>query len=246
MKLTLIILLLLVPFVRAEDQVQHLRLMTLGSLPIWGSGNSIPLPLGNEKFDVLPPEISLVSGDSLIPMKLAMRSFTGLVSIKPGVKELVFKKGRTFNSPEWFSVPKPVAPLSLGVLFRERGKTWDHPRILLLKDDAESFPVGKIRFVNVSDKVIIVRMSGGKSKPFGIAPGGSSIRSVEEGLNEIEVGYQDVVGSSKLIWKNTIKVGVAERAQCFLFNAEPENSKTEATFLYFAEAVPKFPIQLKR
>ncbi len=78
--------LFLCPFVSADEKPSYLRFMTLGTLPVWGHDKYLSLPLGNEKIDMPPSEASLVSGDTLIPIKLALRSLTEWVAVKPGTE----------------------------------------------------------------------------------------------------------------------------------------------------------------
>ena len=225
----------------ASEKANNLRFMTLGSLPLWMQSTESDLLYRDKvKFDRPPQNTSLALDDTMVPVELSMRCFTEWLAISPDSKELVIKKGTSPKSSIWLRTEMPSAPHSLGVLFREHGKTWDHPKVLLLNDDEESFPAGKIRFVNTSDKMIIVHFMGVKSKRFGIAPGKVSTKDVVKGPNLIHIAYRSSDGSARSIWKNNINVKANQRFQCFLYNAEPATKgKSEVALNYIPELISK-------
>jgi len=244
---TFVSLAMLVPFVSAQDdEPKHLRFIPLGELPkleeLLPEGHLLFLepPSGS-----MPPEsVSLVSGDSVIPFELNLRVFTDILTMNGATEGLGIKNGKTLESPFLLKAPKPVAPLSLGVLYADPAKLlWKKPKMLLLKDDASAFPASTVRFVNVSDKVVIVQLGGKGKRPFGIAAGGSSHKPFESGVTLIRVGYLTADGSQKVIWQNQIKILSNQRVQCFFYKAVPSPGKDAVKFHYVTETIPKLPVK---
>ena len=243
--LTVLSLCALSPSAMAQDEApKYLRFLSLGDLPTWEEELIDGIRQGKEPPPgTMPPNpVCMVSGGEVVPFALTLRTMTGLKKMKAGTPGLLLKKGEAPESPNLLRTAAPAAPLSLGVLFADPASMlWEKPKMLLLKDDASAFPSSKIRFVNVSDKVVIVQLGGPRKRPFGIAPGKTSIKDVELGVNLIKVGYQTAAGGQKQIWENQIKVATNQRVQCFFYKAIPEKGKAAVKFHYTPEPMPRLP-----
>lgn len=248
--LTAFSLSLLAPFAMSqEEEPKHLRFLALGQLPTWKEELIDGIRQGQKPPPgTMPPSpLSLVSGDSVIPFELNLRTFSDIMTMKGATEGLGIRNGETPESPLLLKAAKPAAPLSLGVIFADPATMlWDKPKMLLLRDDADSFPIGNIRLVNVSDKVVIVQLGGERSRPFGIAAGKSSIKQLQPGVNLIKVGYQTANGGQKQIWENQIRILPNQRVQCFFYKAVPQPGKDAVKFHYNTEPLPSLPRAARR
>ncbi|MEN8772871.1 MAG: hypothetical protein ABF379_03100 [Akkermansiaceae bacterium] len=223
-----------------DNPPKHIRFLALGELPVWketlenGVRKGVKPPPGS----VPPEETALLSGDQGIPFKMTLRAFTDILTIAPTTPKLEIRSGEGEAATAWLSKPRPAAPLSLGVLFRDPATmTWNNPKMLLLKDDPSSFKAGEIRFVNVSDKTVLVKL--GKTA-FGIAPGKTAIKPIKEGVNPILVGYLEG-NTQKEIWENQIKVLSKQRVQCFFYKAQDAKATGAVRFYFAPEPMPRIP-----
>ncbi|MFT6861951.1 MAG: hypothetical protein ACJAVK_000504 [Akkermansiaceae bacterium] len=243
--LTVLSLCALCPSAMAQDEPpKYLRFLPLGDLPTWEEELIDGIRQGKEPPPgTMPPNpVCMVSGGEVVPFKLSLRTMTGIKKMMGGTPGLLLKDGETPESPNLLRKPLPAAPLSLGVIFADPATMqWAKPKMLVLKDDPDAFPVGKIRFVNVSDKVVIVQLGGPSKRPFGIAPGATSLRPITQGVNLIKVGYQTAAGGQKQIWNNQIRVLANQRVQCFFYKALPEEGKDAVKFHYTPEPMPRVP-----
>lgn len=224
-----------------DDAPKFLRFLPLGELPVWEEELIDGIRQGKEppKGSMPPNPVSMASAGTVVPFSLTLRSMTPILKLDAASEGLLLKNGETPESPTLFRKPKPSAPLSLGILYPNPATMlWDQPQMLMLKDDAATFPKGTIRFVNISDKVVIVQLGDG-ARPFGIAAGGTSIKPVTQGVNQIKVGYQTANGGQKQIWQNQIRVLANQRVQCFFYKARPEKGKDAVKFHYLPEPLPR-------
>ena len=227
--------------VSAQDNPpKHIRFLPLGELPAWkeelkdGVRKGLKPPPGS----VPPEDTGLLSGDVPIPFKMTLRAFTDVLTIAPTTPKLEIRKGKDTSATPWITAGRPAAPLSLGVLFRDPATmSWNNPKMLLLKDDPSSFKAVQIRFVNVSDKTVLVKFGGGA---FGIAPGKTAIKSIKEGQNPILVGYLEGK-TQKEIWENQIKVLSKQRVQCFFYKAQNPRATGAVRFYFAPEPMPRVP-----
>ena len=243
--LTIIGLCALSPSAMAQDEApKHLRFFPIGGLPIWKETLKKGVREGDPHLPgSVPPKVSMVSGGKVVPLDLMLKVFTPLQTLAPSTKGLTLKDGLAPESPNWLRQAKPTAPLSLGVLLPNAAdKLWFKPRMLMLDDDASSFPAGKIRFVNVSDKVVYIRIGGERGRAFGVAPGkASKPRPVKIGSNSLKTIYRNGKGEDVTIWKNAIKVAANQRVQCFFCNTNAGKGKKSVEFHFLPEALPRLP-----
>ena len=90
----------------------------------------------------------------MIPFALNLREFTESFPVSGSIENL---EVQTREGKIWFSKPMPEASLGLAVLYADpETMKWDNPQMLFVKDDLESLKPGEIRFINVSDKTVLV------------------------------------------------------------------------------------------
>lgn len=243
--LTIIGLCALAPSAMAQNEApKHLRFIPLGGLPVWKEKLKKGIREGVMPAGGIPPNpVSLVSGGKVIPFKLSSEVLTPLFTLSPATKSLLLKSGDAPESPNWLSGPRPTAPLSLGVVLPDPvNKLWLKPRLLMLNDDADSFPAGTIRFVNASNKVVIVQVGGERGPKFGVAAGkASKVKPVKTGSNSIKIVYRDGKGGEREVWDNAIRVLANQRVQCFFYNSNLGKGKKAVNFLFLPEDLPVLP-----
>lgn len=245
MKLLLLLIALVAPFTAySQNKVppKHVRFIPLGELPTWAEDivDGIRKQRKSPAGSVPPSLISYAGGDEPKNLRLSLRSFSGLASFPADSPGILLKEGGDFTGAEFLTTKLPASSLSLGVLFRDfETMTWGDPKLLMLPDDAQSFPLGQMRFVNVSDLTVVVKMGDGKA--FGIAPGKVSMKPLEVGTTPIKVGYVPKEGGSKAIWQNNVKLRSGQRMQCFFYKAQGKNPRSAVKFHFAPERVPALP-----
>lgn len=234
------------PAMAQDEAPKHLRFIPLGERPVPKQRikNNIrvldPAPPGT-----MPPQpVSLVSGGEVIPFDLSFSNFSKLLTMNGATKKLEIKKGEVPEGPSWIQSSKPSAPLSLGVLYADpKTMLWNKPKMLLLDDDGKSFPAGQMRFVNVSEKVIYVRIGGRRGQVFGLAPGKPTIRDLKVGVNLIKVISNNPQSNEpeELVWESQFTINANQRVQSFFYKALPRKGAKPVKFQYSVETVPKLP-----
>ena len=112
-------------------------------------------------------------------LDLPLRQFSPYATFKGDDETLILKNIATDGGGDFLKFPAPKGEMNLGVLFANHGtRNWLDPKILMLKDDARSFPVGEIRFVNASDRTVLVKIEG--HPPFGVKAGASSRKTLKD------------------------------------------------------------------
>jgi hypothetical protein len=244
MKRLLLLALSMSSLAQAQEDVprKYVRFIPLGELPVWeeefvkGVRVQKPPPPGSQP----PSTVTYSQGEEAKILRLALRTPTDIAVFPGNAKGIELKAGSGAEGKKFVNSPMPAKPFSLGVLFRDNtAMSWDKPIMVMLSDDAGSFPAGQMRLVNTSDKVVIVQMDG--KQPFGIAPGKVSVKPVKVGDTPIKVGYQTADGGNKSIWQNVVKVGNGERVQCFFYKAQGKDPRNAVRFLSFPESLPKVP-----
>ncbi|MDA7908017.1 hypothetical protein N9062_03285 [Akkermansiaceae bacterium] len=237
-----------------ENPPKHIRFLTLGERAPWreelvdGIRKGLKPPPGSE-----PPEVtSLVSGDQALPFKMVLRAFTPVLTMAGSTENLEIRTGEGAGAAPWLTRPKPAAPLSLGVLYRDStSMSWNNPQILLLKDDEASFRPGQMRFVNVSEKLLKIRLAPVPADPterpqfetFAVEPGKVVIKPIQEGLNRIMVNYveQGLEGGKRLVWDNQFRVLSSQRVNSFFYKAQDAKATGPVRYRYAPEPMPKLP-----
>jgi len=244
MKRLLLTALCVSSFAQAQERVpdKHVRFIPLGELPVWKEDlkGGIRVQRKAPPGALPPSEVSYVYRDRVKSMRLSLRSFTDMASFSGKGEGILLREGKGEEAKAFLKAGMPASTKSLGVLFRDNTKmTWDDPKMLLLKDDADAFPVGQMRFVNVSDRTVVVQMAG--AKPFGLAAGKVAMKPIKEGSTGIKVGYVTEDGSKKAIWQNNVKVQKGQRVQCFFYKAQGKKPRDAVKFHSVPESVPATP-----
>jgi hypothetical protein len=194
----------------------------------------------------------LVSGDQAIPFKMVLRAFTPILTMAGSTENLEIRTGEGASATPWITRAKPTAPLSLGVLYRDSNTmSWINPKLLLLKDDQTSFKRGQMRFVNISEKPLEIRLGAVPTDPtqrikfetLSVGPGEVKMTPVKEGLNRIIASYLDLgpEGGRREIWNNQFRVLSSQRVNCFFYKAQDAKATGPVRYRYAPEPMPKLP-----
>ena len=240
---------------KAQDNPpKHLRFITLGERAPWREQlidnvrKGLKPPPGSEP----PKETSLVSGDQAIPFKMVLRAFTPMLTISGSTENLEVRSGEGPGATPWITRPKPVAPLSLGVLYRDSATmSWNNPKILLLKDDSASFKTGQMRFVNISEKSLEIQLGAVPADPtervnfetLMVAAGEVVMTPIQEGLNRIMVRYVELgnEGGKTQVWNNQFRVLSSQRVHCFFYQAQDAKATGPVRYRFAPEPMPRLP-----
>jgi hypothetical protein len=225
---------------REKEVPRHLRFIALGELPPWKEKlvNGIRIGVPPPRWSVPPNSNLLVAEDQSVSFELNLRSFTEILTVPDAGPQWVVKPVQGEASADWFRCPGPTASLTLGVLSPDPvTKKWDNPKILLLDDDARSFEAGEIRFVNVSDKIVLVKLG---AKHFGIGPERILVKPIGVGSHPVLLGYLDGQ-EQKLIWENQISVPEGQRVQCFFYNSGRPGVSRSVRSHIVTEPIPVLP-----
>ena len=86
-----------------------------------------------------------------LPMNLRLKMFTSLFSIKPAAKGVKIFEGNALGPKPWIASRFSEKNHTLGILYRDHQMmSWFNPKMKVVGDDLTSFPLGHVRFVNVS------------------------------------------------------------------------------------------------
>lgn len=244
MKRLLLIALSASSLAHAQEQApaKHVRFIPLGELPVWKEDVQDGIRVQRKAPPgALPPStVTYTQGDDVRSLRFSLRSFSDTAVFPGSAEGILLKEGEGAASKPFLSSPMPASTRSLGVLFRDnKAMSWEKPKMLLLRDDGDAFPAGQMRFVNVSDKTVVIQMAGVKA--FGVAPGKSSLKPIKVGNTAIKVGYLTEGGGSKAIWQNNVKVMRGQRVQCFFYKAQGKNPREAVKFHTSPESVPSPP-----
>lgn len=228
---------------------KNIRFIPLGELPVWEEEFKDGVRVQKKAAPgALPPSTVTYGGggeeEDAKNLRLSLRSFSDIATFPASSEAMILKTGGVAGKV-WKQSKMPASTLSLGVLFRDnKDMTWDKPQLMVLRDDRDAFPVGKMRFVNVSDSIVLVQMQG--EKAFGLAPGKTAMKSIKVGSTGIKVGYKTAEGGTKAIWQNNVKVRSGERVQCFFYKAQGKKPREAVKFVAKPETLPAIPRTAQR
>ncbi|MGC6466561.1 MAG: hypothetical protein ACON38_15845 [Akkermansiaceae bacterium] len=237
----LLLTLLFVPLaVSAQNQRKYVRFIPLGELPPWKEEliDGVRVQQEAPPGAIVPKSIAIPDGeDDVRRVDLNLRQPTKLMAFSEGTTALRLYKGEQATGTPWLSSPMPTSKHSYGILFRDNANmTWDSPKLMMLRDDAQALPAGSIRFVNVSDHKTIIKV-GKKSEV--IQPGKSLVKELKEGANPILAGYYEKDGRVVMIFQNTVRLLKGQRVQAFFFKGQGVKPRTGVKFLSFPEPMPR-------
>ena len=249
----------LLPFANAQDVPnKHVRFMTLGELHRWeASGPSEhgiikqkEIPKGAQP----PSAVRYSTGGEVKPLRLPLREFSQYATLNGSDESLLLTNIDSDGGGEFLKSPVPTGTMNLGVLIpNPQTMNWTEPKILMLKDDARSFPVGEIRFVNASDRTVLVKIEG--HPPFGVKAGASSRKTLKDigsfkggkfvkPLDErtfMKVGFRDSKNVDHELYSNNLNISKGTRIQCFFFKSKGEGSAKDVRFVLVPEEIPSVP-----
>ena len=244
--LLLLVALGVTSLVSAQEKVpnKHVRFLPLGERPVWvdkldrkrGVREQQASPPGS-----LPPSVvTYTQGERVKQLRFSLRGFSEVVTFPGSAEGILLKEGKDGAGKEFLKSRMPTSTKSLGVLFRDNADmTWHKAQMLLLPDDASSFPAGQMRFVNVSDRTILVKMEG--AADFGVAPGKTTLKPLKAGSTSIKVYYPVPGRQPKQIWQNDVKLQSGQRVQCFFYKAQDalgKKPRSAVKFHYVPETAP--------
>jgi len=158
------------------------------------------------------------------PLGLRLKTFTKSMKIKnsaEGVK--IFAGGKVAGEP-WFKSRFPAQKQALFVLCKDNATmTWDKPQLKVLPEDLRSFPLGHIRFANLSDRAVAVIVDGGKA--FSVKAGDVIRKPIKSGEVPLRIAVQNASGAWKTILQNSLTMTQKGRIQAFFYKAQTKDAK---------------------
>ena len=236
MKAFLCLALLLSPVAWAQDAKppKHFRFIPLGDRPpqeeIIKDGVRIHLPFPPGTIPPKPTTLAITPKEGK-EVTLRLKEFTRWASVKPATGGVKIFEGKVIGGKPLIASRFPKKGQSLGVLYPDhQKKNWFNPKMLIVSDDLISFPLGSVRFVNVSPHTALVRF--GTAKADMIKPGEILIRKLKQGNNPVLVGYLDSTKNNarEVIFDNAIVLNAKQRIQAFFYQAQSKNPKEKVKF----------------
>ncbi len=229
---------------RNQDQRRHLRLVPLGEMPVWEEEfkDGVRVQKAAKPGDLPPSEISVKRTDTEPLIRtLSLRQISDFLSVGPETPAIPLYEGKTPGDAPWIRVPlKKTSKRTLGLLFRQHDKmNWTNTKMLMLADDLEALPLGHIRFVNVSDMSVIVKID--KQQAFAIAPGKSKNLALPQSSTPVLLGYKSKDGRIVRIFENNMRIGTRQRIQGFFYKAQGKRVDQAVKFVSIPEAYPRPP-----
>ncbi len=232
------------------DQNRYLRILPLGNmhLPdeklINGIRELQPPKPGEAPPSTLAPQGEIAQEK---PLKITIDSPSRFAAFGPEVKEV-----KLFDAKEagqlWFQFPTPALQRSLAVLYRDHQKLdWRHMKSLILKDDALAFPLGAARFVNVSDRSLLLQFTFRKkgksltSEKGRLKPGQSYLRRLSAGGEKVKIMIINS-GENLLLREEMLKPDQKQRIQYFFYKNSLKKAPKPVRVVTFPEKIPPLPL----
>ncbi|MEK7949417.1 hypothetical protein [Luteolibacter soli] len=202
---------------------RHVRFLPVGDAPPFqqdirdGVAYELEPPAGS----IPPRQVMVGFGDE---KKNAVPLLLGQVTLPlsaPGGEGLMQVR-KLDDAPEaepWLKVNRPESGDFLVLLWRESAKgNWNTARSLVLPDDPESAPAGKVRLVNLSPVPVAVVFGGEKIK---LEAGKFYQRSVPVGKdNEFQLGAEIRDGGLDRFYAGSIFQNPSERSLVVIYRAD--------------------------
>ena len=251
----------LVSVANAQDGVPgtHIRFITLGELYRLDRPSGL-LHIERIPKGVQPPiKIRYSSGGEMKGLDLPLRQFSPYATFKGDDETLILKNIATDGGGDFLKFPAPKGEMNLGVLFANHGtRNWLDPKILMLKDDAKSFPTGEIRFVNASDHTVLVEIEG--HPPFKIKEGSTSRKTLKDigtlkggkfvqpldDRASMKLAYRNSKNVDHELYSNNLNISKGTRIQCFFFKSKKAGSAKGVKHVLHFEKLPSVPEPPKR
>ncbi|MGJ8698327.1 MAG: hypothetical protein ACSHYF_18575 [Verrucomicrobiaceae bacterium] len=229
MKLPLLFLLILAPFVHGQDAPPkgYIRFIALGDAPPYkdelvdGVRVEQPAPEGS-----LPPKDLTVSGAGENgALSLRLRQMTKYVEVQDRTKSVGLFKGEVGAGDPWVTSPGPAVPSTCVIVRspRERKLSWNDVRKVTLKDDLASFPVESIRLVNMSTSTVAIKIGDGKA--FAVGPGRVKVLKQGDGVKVggdtmVAIAQKKADGSYQKVFNNALQLYSRNRINLFAYNED--------------------------
>jgi len=175
-----------------------------------------------------PPSLIRVKDE--LPQKEALRlrldQISRFVAFGPKVQKIEIFDAQKEGGKAWYTFQAPQDKRTLAVLYRDHQKLdWFNIKSLVLKDDAQAFPVGSARFANVSDRTIAMvftLIKNGKQvqEKKGLAPGKVYLRPLNSKGEMAKIVIYEKgkpLDEMEEIFSNRIQTGERERYNVFLY-----------------------------
>lgn len=217
-----------------EPPAKNVRFLPLGEIPpheeirVDGRRVQKPPPKGS-----MPPmgTVLLTEPEESVPLGLRLNTFTKSMKIKASAKGVkIFPGGQIAGNP-WFQSKFPADKQALFVLCKDNANmSWEKPQLKVLKEDLRSFPIGRIRFANVSDREVGVII--GNEKVFLVKPGDVVLRPLKVGNTLVKIAVQNAAGAWKQIRDSEITMRERGRIQAFFYKAQTKDVKKTPVKFY--------------
>lgn len=177
----------------------------------------------------LPKGLALQNGNNQTPLILTLSTLTKPIQIPGNMKQIEIKEVNAGNP--WLTSKKAIPSSGLGVLYRDpQAMSWLNPKMLLLPDDARSFPKNHVRIVNTSDVMVLYRIGEGKNPTtYGIPPGQVRVKPLKVGETMIWLGTNSPKKPYPEAWSNRVTLKDGERTQFFCY--KPQHKKKDVHVL---------------
>jgi hypothetical protein len=218
-----------------------LRLLPLGEPPPFEQEvrDGIRYELEPKAGSIPPREVMVGEGETARAIRLNLNRASETVPLPPGTAPLVLRKPASAAEPQpkpWLTLRPPETGDLLALVWRDRGKLWAEPRVLLLPDSAEVFPAGRLRIINLLpfEAALIIGTDNAV-----VAPGKAAIRGVAVGKDlPFHVAYRDPAGKLQRFHSSAILLNAGERGQVVIYRADGESSRRPARVMVVNETPP--------
>lgn len=235
-----------------EDENRYFRILPLGNMhkfrEILVDGIRVTLP---PRPGEAPPPNARVKDE--LPQKgnltLRVDQISRFVALGPKAEQVQILEVTKDAEKEWYHFKAPVEKRSLAVLYRDHEKLdWFNTKSLILKDDATTFPVGSVRFVNVSDRTLAMVFTFDKNgkqvkERKGLAPGKVYIRTLASKGEKAEIylyekgkTFEEMVE----VYSNRLRTEEGRRLNAFFYKNSSKKGAPVREVIR-PEAIPALP-----
>lgn len=234
-----------------KDPYRYVRFLPLGNepqLPRKLDPKTKTIIMGNAKpGEDVPRQVAATDEVPQVnPLEFQRDRLSRFVAYGPKVAKIEITEGEQGGGKKFLTTSIPKLQRSLIVLYRDhRAMNWFTPKSLTLKDDLKTFPLGSMRFANVSDQMMVLTFSvnGKVQKPMGLPPGKTHVAKVSgtDVKLKIEVLRQN---EREFIKSNQIKVDKDRRTNVIFYkDGKPRALKPVLVYEESEKypALPKLP-----
>ncbi|MFT7173649.1 MAG: hypothetical protein ACI9NQ_001872 [Paracoccaceae bacterium] len=235
-----------------DDPYRYVRILPLGNAHKfrWELVDGIRVVLPPGPGEAPPPQAAAKNEiPQLQPLRLVVDNFSRYAAFGPKVEKIELTAAIEAGGKAFYSFKAPTAKRSLAVLYRDHQKLdWFNTKSLVLKDDAKIFPVGSMRFVNVSDQMLgltfMIKKKGQRTKvaQVGVPPGRTHIRQLDKDGELLEIvlivddGEQVEIKAS-----HNVNVDPDKRINAFFYKDSKPGAFKPVRYLTFPEKIPALP-----